>query len=642
MRAMKFHFKALSGLFALIVCAAGCGGGSGGGVGGGGGSELPIAVRSAAIAKVEGEAERLETLSLTPAQENAQLATFIRALPEFSDANTTPDLCVWGKFTDGRFLVVANNRDPVWQQNRPASPTPVRQRKPGDVLTASKQARLFHSFGTGFDQQQGLISQMKPWLQQAGYTIVPTQEGDARLATLRTVAGDGFFYFNTHGGSFDLSQTEKVFCAQSSTLKSDDNERLPEIKGDLDAKRIVYMTAKNGGTIKIGPLDIADWDTRYAITYKFVESYWSFGANAIVFMNACYSGITTVGNGAQAFMFACFQKGAGAYLGWSAVVQSPTSENAPRYFVDRMTAANVVDKETPDQRAFFTSDIVADMKRQGVVPGANGTDLVLRLKTVNDVGLRPSIKRLQMAEMSDTLFLEGKFGSTPGKVTVDGRDATILDWNSDLILARIPKSGPGSYGDVVVDVSGRTSNKRQLTKWVTNFAFTQTGQGTLKCVINAKLIIRQDFAKFREQAGSALKLTDPIPVFVSPESTCTFTASGEHRDSLGKLVESWSGSGACTWSVVVPQTPNGKFTSNGAYDPVANEFALGIICGGKRVIGGDNPAEVMAGGGAMIRKPQLPSWVIPAYNEPPGSVTFSFSQANPLFPPASDLQYRPN
>ena len=619
-----------------LLILSGCGGGGGGdaasGGGGGGGGALTDAVRMAAIKKVETQIETLETQNLTPAQENTQIAAYMATLPEFSASGVSVDLSAWGRFRDGRFLIVSNNRDPQWQQPIPAgSPLPARQtRGANDLIATTKHARLFHSFGTGFDQQQTVIARMKTWLQDAGYTIAATNEGDGRLASLRNVSGDGFFYFNTHGGSAQISETEKVFNIQSSTLANEDNEKLPEIKADLDAGRIHYMTAKNGSTRTFLGKEYADWDTRYSINYKFIQAHMSFGKNAVVFINACYSGYTKSDNGAQTMMVAVASKGGAAYLGWDGVVATPTSERAPEYFVDRMTAGNEVDKETPDQRAFFATQVVADMKKHGLVPGANGTDLVLRLTAAGaDVGLRPTIEYVWMSEQTDTLHVYGQFGNERGTAKVDGTDVTVLDWTSDEIELRIPKSGSGSAGDVVVTANGKESNSRRLFKFTTTFRFDNRGPQTLHALIDAKLVFRQDFAKRRDAMGKIPELKDPIPFFCSPESTLTFSASGTETDSKGKVITRWTGGGACTWSVIPPTGPNNTFCANGAYDPVTNEFGLGVVSGGAQTITDDSGTHtVMVGGGAMLRNPNIQTWAIPAFSQP-GDTSFSFTAMTP-------------
>lgn len=627
-------------LFVILACG---GGGSGLGTtgGGGGGTEIPVAKRTAAINKVETKVENLYGSVLTSEQRNVQIAAYMRTLPEFADAQPTIDETVWGRFTDGRFLVVVTNRLPDRFSDRPAGAPPYirKESMAPDKVTTSTKARLFHSFGTGFNQQQHPIQKMGEWLTKAGFTLSPTQEGDARLATLRGVSGDGFFYFNTHGGSFEFSSTEKVYCVGSSTLRNDGNEALPEIKSDLDSKKVVYMTAANGEFTTVLGKDIPRFDTRYAITSKFVDAYWSFGANAVVFMNSCWSGYDKVANGAQGFYFACLKKGAGAYLGWTDKVATPTSENAPQFFVDRLTAANVYDKENPDQRPFFITEIVKDMHDQGVVPGPGRADLVVRLKAAgSNVGLRPTIHYLAMSEVQDELNILGKFGDQEGAVSIDGVGAAVTDWTNEVVTVTIPKSGQGSSGDVIVKVHGKESNKRRLSKWTSNFSLEEKGAGTLKMTITAKLIFRADFAKRRTKPGETIKLTDPIPFWASPESTCSFTASGEHRDGNNKLLEKWSGSGVQTLSLVPFQTPQAKYVMNGAYDPTTGEVALGIICGGPKVITGDNPITVMAGGAPYIKMLNPITWTLPPDSQP-GDFKWSFSAFNVTHPPLQETQY---
>jgi hypothetical protein len=48
--------------------------------------------------------------------------------------------------------------------------------------------------------------------------VASGNEGDARVDVLRNVSGDGFFYFNTHGGKGKTRQGREIFAMQSSSM----------------------------------------------------------------------------------------------------------------------------------------------------------------------------------------------------------------------------------------------------------------------------------------------------------------------------------------------------------------------------------------------------------------------------------------
>lgn len=77
---------------------------------------------------------------------------------------------------------------------------------------------------------------------------------------------------------------------------------------------------------------------------------------------------------------------------------------------------------------------------------------------------------LLVDEPAGTLKLTGCFGETQGKVTVGVTNLTVKSWASDAIVCTLPSTGPGSNGDVVVEIPSTTgalkkTKARQLTEW---------------------------------------------------------------------------------------------------------------------------------------------------------------------------------
>lgn len=595
------------------------------------------AIRSAAITKVEQKQTQLLGQALTMAQRCTQMADYLKTLPEFSTAAATPDLCAWGRFTDGGHLVVSFNRMPDWV---PPGSTPKPFGKTPRPAAVSKgiNARVLHSFGTQFTDGQTATTNLKSLLGTGGYTVRPTTDGEATVQQLRTISGDGYFYFNTHGGSFEDTFVSKRFCMQTSTIRSNQLDTQFDIAADLATLKLVWMTAPNGlHDANNKPVT----DTRYAITAEFVKSYWNFEPNAIAYFNVCYSSYVATANGAQGFIKACQDAGAAVHLGWDNSVSVAGSLYAGQYLVDRLLASNQNQKENPSQRPFLVKEIVTDMKAKSIIPVA-GVNLIASFKTgVTNVGLRPTIEYVSMQEQLGNLDIHGEFGSEKGQVFVDGVEAANVQWAEKQITCEIPAQGLGSFGDVVVKVHGKESNKRQLTMWTGTFAYTETAEGNLKCTVNGTLKIRQDLAPRRLKPGGAMTNAPAIPFFAAPGSTCSFSASGEHRDGNNMLIQKWTGGGALTLTTNAVIDASPLWTANGAFDPATEEFVVALVAGGPKVITGSiGNAQVVAGAFGRISQLNLGNWTVAA-SSTPGNPTYSFSAMTPQKPPTTDTQYHP-
>lgn len=263
---------------------------------------ISVEERLAAIQSVEAVYEALAGSGLSAVEANTALAASLAAMPEFSAAGVdTVASSVWARFVDGRLLIVANNRlpEPVSDsllaeevleragvtgrdglRSARLAPSSERTELPG-----MDRVRLFHSFGPAFDQVQSPIDDLSEWFRAHGYEVVAGAEGDASVEMLRAIAGDGFFYLNTHGGRGVLRDSSTVFAVQTSTLVDSTREVSADIAEDLQNDLLVYMTAPNGTKRNGKPVS----HTRYAITYRFVQKYMSFGERSIVFMNVCFS-----------------------------------------------------------------------------------------------------------------------------------------------------------------------------------------------------------------------------------------------------------------------------------------------------------------------------------------------------------------
>lgn len=501
----------------------------------------PVAVRLSAIAAVEERARQLSGQGVSGLALVQGVAAFMASRPEYKAAGVDVEtIGAWGRFSDGHYHLLTDNRESAPSAAAASSIAPAQ--RSGAELPRETKARLLHSFGRNF-QGQDPINEMRGYLQGRGWNVRPGVEGQAGLFTLKSTSGDGFFYINTHGGRIDVddpSETDgKMYAIQSSTLVDDDNDKT--FAADLSALRLVHYTAHNLETINILgiPTGIRDWDTRYGVTYRFVNAYMSFARDSVVLVNACFSGK----NGA--FINAILGKGAGVYLGWSASLSDTAAYRSGPYFVDRMLGANQhADKESPPQRAFSYDLVLQDMAKKGL---ATDTKTGGQLQATVASGVKqppifaPSIRYVQVDEDKEQLTLVGEFGADQPKVTVGGTALAPATWSAEKIVAPLPQKGPGSSGDVVVEVRGVKSNARQLTEWSIPLKYVWNNPGGKtgwKVEGSGTIRLRADVAGHRVVPGEVPKY---IPRGGPPTKDSSLTLTGSGAFTQGTCTEKLSG-----------------------------------------------------------------------------------------------------
>lgn len=480
--------------------------------------EPPPSANLIAIRKVEEKCRSLGAEGVSPLEFVRAVAAYIATLPEYTASGVDEEsLTAFGVFANGRSHLVTRNREFDAVPEGLAAGNRIQGLAPTE-LPASGWARLLQSFGDWQLTQQPVYQLAATLEDPGGYALRVGKVGDARLTALRRVSGDGFFYFNTHGGRQWKTQDltlPRFYSLQSSTLITPGSELDPEIQADQAAGLLTYFTATTGdeATDPITGVTRDVYDTRYGITADFVKKYWSFAPNSIVFLNACFSAHTANPEGAQAFIDACWSKGAGVYFGWTGRANSGTCFSSARYFVDRLVGANKFMKENPDQRAFPWDLVYDDMKKRGLThDAATGGDLIPFPRPGNaTVILDPSIRELLVDEIAEKVTLKGTFGSKEGKVTVGGRELTGCSWAHDAIVCPLPLTGPGSNGDAFVEVPselGRTrkSNVHQLTEWKVPLRYVWTdayGAAPWKVEGRGNLRFRADVGTYRDKPGAA-------------------------------------------------------------------------------------------------------------------------------------------
>ncbi|MDZ4723309.1 MAG: hypothetical protein SGI97_05335 [candidate division Zixibacteria bacterium] len=488
----------------------------------------------ARMAVVDDVTHLLDSLTSDP-NVYIKIRDFLNSRPEIDSAGIVySPSTVWALFVDSVLLLVTNNRPPssglptearedeiivpYESRSRPLDndPYPIKREvghpRPPIVnsgLPASLQARLLNTLGNNLFSP--VTQTLANWLNAGGYVATTPDE---TVEALRTVGGDGVFFYSTHGGAgyFSLDSADMAYALWTSTISTRAN--LPNYITDLKHKRLA---------IQVGPFDIMpNGDTivqaHYGITSKFVDHYWgNFAANSMVYIDACGSD----GPFAQPMKQAMLAKNAGVYFGWSYSVFSDASNLVAQFMIDRLLGANLYQsyKESPPQRPFDMVSIYGDLQSRNLHAHPTTDSLVAPgKKTVfqytagtGDFGiLSPSIRYMAVVEHFDTLYITGFFGSDPGskgRVIVGGTELPIYSWEPGMIFAFIPNTGVGSVGPVTVEIDGltgpssstkRKSNVVNLTEWHGLFTYKADDFGSLlgKIVIDAHF--RADVHSFRD------------------------------------------------------------------------------------------------------------------------------------------------
>lgn len=511
--------------------------------------------RSAAFALVSAKESELRRTLDTTAYLQA-LAAYMATLPAYTETGYDLDsTTVWGRMADGRAHLIIDGR-PVNREAASASAS--RALAAAQVeIPLSQKARLLHAFGEGFEGQ-ATVDAIGGMLTSAGWSKRAGLEGDASLEALRNVAGDGFFYINTHGGPWGRVERSVVlpiidkklpndspmfYALTSSTRWGTANDADPAIADDLANWRLVYIDADmglrdaNNQTIK---------EKCYGITAGFVQRYWTFAPHATALINACSSARTDKLY-ASAFIVEMQLAGIDTYLGWTETVSATGADRAARYAVDRLVGANVFMPEAPSQRAFPSDLVLADMRAKGTDfdPGHQAT-LVAKLRSNEPAThvLAPTIQTVQVIETLNELHLYGGFGSERGTVFIDGTTPAIKDWQPTKIVVDLPPTGAGSIGNVLVKVRTLSSNVRTITQWVLPIAFDSTNQQdnpAQRITGSGTLRFRADVGSYRDKPGQP-PIKPVIYAACTRDSTLTLTASGSRPDVLDPCTHTWSGS----------------------------------------------------------------------------------------------------
>ncbi len=501
------------------------------------------------------------------------LVQAIKALPQFANAGSSPDGTVWAAFKGGVLLFIV----PIAPPDQPAGPAPpppparparstLRSASLGTV-PKSDRARLLNGLGSLFSDLD-MRPEVLGMLQANGYTGVLDEATVDKLRT--SVSGDGIFYYRTHGGQGEDLNGNQVYALWTATpvYFTTREEILDEtLLDDLGNQRVVYMLFRNDIFTRVLPADWMTANRHYGITDKFVSTYMSFADNSLVYIDACDSAKTA------ALRDAFKSKNGSLFVGWDERAWMSAGGKTAKYVFDRLLGANKFVPEDPPQRPFPYDALAQDQKfGKGKAYGystatlSNGTPIAATLGFYPLAGqfgiLAPGIYGMQVSEADDELMLVGSFGPcalatgcTPGtdaKVIIDGGGGEVAlavkDWSTDgmTIKAGLPRTGSGSFGNVVVTVRGHRSNTRQLIAWDGTFTHTLKDAGTLTQRFELDMRLRVDPHEVRNSPGEAPHPTPFKQGATNLGMAARWEAAGTYTQPAGNctFTYDWSGTGA--------------------------------------------------------------------------------------------------
>ncbi len=423
-------------------------------------------------------------------------------------------------------------------------PAPFLQSQHND-LPDSLDARVANALGNAYEN--GAIK-VRKFLENAGYKVAAGEKAD--VETLRTMGVLGVFYMDTHGGNGIIwnKVTKKWDQEYILTTGTEWTQQLEDTYRNQSMFIDGYMGDCGAGADR-DPRTGKIIDKRYfTISKKFISRYWRFSKNGVCVITAC-TGFRLAETITSAPV------NASAYAGNNDLGISTSTKNAV-FEMDRLCGSNTTppDETGWPQRPFDYIEVDKETKDRGMWPvtftheGKNHSTTLAWTDGAGNFGLlSPSIRNLEPVPYALKLQINGIFGEDPGdanrSVKIGGVAVVVDKWEPNKIIVILPPTEQGTEGEVVVYHKGRQSNSRWLSSWKGDLGVTLSGEGSLS--FNAVFHVRfvGDPWNYREHAGQ--KPVDPFVwnVFSSIGSTCEWRASGEHKNSDGRVLHKWDGNG---------------------------------------------------------------------------------------------------
>ncbi|MBL9166635.1 MAG: hypothetical protein JNN07_02700 [Verrucomicrobiales bacterium] len=453
------------------------------------------------------------------------LLSFLSGLGEFNDSGISSDSSVWARFTDGRLLLIINNRQPADSNpivRKPQAvqgleslpPIPSRPLLRTGVSTGSltvppppqlmdvqpvrPTALPFSSRAVLFKAtlpsiEAPVLNSLVPAFRNRQYEVMG---GEATLPQLKNVAnlgGDiGILYIDSHGGlamlrSITTNGTtgdriimdQSIFAVATSTLVTPANESL--FKADFDKGEVCYAAlgpaALKGLRRESG--EPTTFPLFYCILPRFVSQHWSFGRNSLVYIDTCHGGSA----GASSFVEACIAKGTDMYAGWSKEVDDGGALQTTQVVFDTLLGGSQILDVSPPQRAFDRLAAVDYLQRSGFdtdpKDGAKLSWYESADRGSNFGLLAPSIFSMHVDESKEELRIVGLFDpDAPTTVRLGNGTASVeipatarriensgMALNPTEVVCPLPARRQPSAGDVTVVQRGHDSNTVPLTEW---------------------------------------------------------------------------------------------------------------------------------------------------------------------------------
>ncbi len=447
--------------------------------------------------------------------DSEQLADFLSGFPEFSGVGVSPDTSVWARFTDGRPLLLFNNRSAgtndslhvghsllplngsspapaplrtVAGQEAYASPAPGSLRAQNIALPtgipASQRALLFKATLPSITAPN--TEYLTPLLLRQGYQVAGGEASLENFMNVQSYSEDvGILYIDSHGGFVEaetqvhdpetgapVANISLLFVVATSTTVDFTNEQALQANWDrgviaysMPAAGILKGLARDPGGAKPLPIERKGI---YCITGEFVRQYWSFGRNSFVYLDTCLSGSDL----ASPFRNACAQKGASVIAGWNNSVHDTSASRTTKLLFDAMLGGSQIVQTTPAQRPFDLMAVYRYMVRNGLDtdPIFGGVLKLSKTSANGEFGLlAPSIRQLSTVGEDGKVSIDGLFDQASlATVQVEGNGTlefqVIPDSSTSLVIPWAGTQSP-SAGNVTVIQHGHRSNTAPLTEW---------------------------------------------------------------------------------------------------------------------------------------------------------------------------------
>lgn len=490
-----------------------------------------------------------------------ELKTFAKAISTQSTVESVVVYKILGQaqitLENGLVLIVLN-RPEVYMDKRENSKS----------ILSNKKSALPNLTGSGkavaayVDVGEPTRDKVKEFLEEKGYTV---QTGNT-ISAMKNYKDLGALYLDTHGLVFNEARVPKPH-----QLHWTDNQFYGLLTSTKITKDKLY-NFRNGINNTRLIISLVGDSVLFAITNLFIEKYWSF-KDAIVMIHACnfgsapfmklneLDGVYVYCKGSSCgdlgpewrqpgpMREAIIGAGAELLVSFDNFTNTEYASSSILFFFDRMLGINRQEKIDPPLRPFDISEVKKAMDDEGLLTFIKpkealfGVPIDTEFKVVNltfqgnedEAMLAPSIKNFELiddaAQSEGKMTLYGRFGTTRGKVKVNGKEVTVESWAKEQIVARVPYADYAGPIRVVAPDEVK-SNKVPLTEWkgTVKITFAPVDTPPLRATVKMDLVFRGDIHAYRSHLDS-----DPehskIEAYTTPASKGVLKGSGTYSNN---------------------------------------------------------------------------------------------------------------